>query len=457
MNFEHVCTRSVEDFNANGPAKPLPGVGPVLCALCGYRKPKATQGPKRERAKVLGMGALKIARIECRRGTYVCTLQVYRQGDPIKLGPNDASDVRRIVNARKGPAFKGATFTARYLSGATAALSLNDVCTLVDVEPSTRADANNRANPTEETMKTKPAKKTPAKNTIAIARPDLIASGAVPDAFRDELTAKHGQTWSPGELAKDFETMSFSAPFVALKRRADGVMGVMEFTHSPRFYFGWTPKATDATAKAKAPKAAKIAPKAAPVPVDVAKAEKKAERIEAGHDAIAMALKSGPISRVLTFGYDGGGNGALQPEHLESLMDAAGIVLAIDTRANDSRGAWSRAKLREKLGEKYKAALSGAEVYAAIESVVARTPHAVVLLRKEEAPGDNDFHLEIARSVRVTHLFRNEIIEGADLQRAIDLDAKEGGDHEYDCEVPDAPSVAITAAPTQGVAAVAAS
>lgn len=47
------------------------------------------------------------------------------------------------------------------------------------------------------------------------------------------------QVWTTGELKEDFEVLSFAAPFVVVRRRADGRPGTMMFTHAPRFYFGW--------------------------------------------------------------------------------------------------------------------------------------------------------------------------------------------------------------------------
>lgn len=46
-------------------------------------------------------------------------------------------------------------------------------------------------------------------------------------------------TWNTAELQRDFEVVGFAAPFVVVRRRADGVKGTLEFTHSPRIYFRW--------------------------------------------------------------------------------------------------------------------------------------------------------------------------------------------------------------------------
>lgn len=51
------------------------------------------------------------------------------------------------------------------------------------------------------------------------------------------------QEWSTDELRRDFEVHAFSAPFVVVTRKSDGVKGVLEFEHRPRIYFGF--EATD--------------------------------------------------------------------------------------------------------------------------------------------------------------------------------------------------------------------
>jgi hypothetical protein len=67
------------------------------------------------------------------------------------------------------------------------------------------------------------------------ARRELIASGQVAE---DAAAAE--QTWTTDELQRDFEVIGFSAPFVVVRRKSDGCKGSLEFTHSPRVYFGFT-------------------------------------------------------------------------------------------------------------------------------------------------------------------------------------------------------------------------
>jgi len=47
------------------------------------------------------------------------------------------------------------------------------------------------------------------------------------------------QRWTTEQLGREFTVHSFMAPFVVVTRKADGVKGSMEFTHSPRFYFNF--------------------------------------------------------------------------------------------------------------------------------------------------------------------------------------------------------------------------
>lgn len=62
-------------------------------------------------------------------------------------------------------------------------------------------------------------------------RPGQPAAGPDADPTR--------QTWDTAELIRDYEVIGFAAPFVVVHRRSDGVRGSLEFTTSPRRYFGW--------------------------------------------------------------------------------------------------------------------------------------------------------------------------------------------------------------------------
>lgn len=58
---------------------------------------------------------------------------------------------------------------------------------------------------------------------------------------REDFEAAHGQVWDTNELSRDFDVQGFAAPFVIVRRKADGQRGSLEFKHHPRFYYGFTP------------------------------------------------------------------------------------------------------------------------------------------------------------------------------------------------------------------------
>ena len=61
------------------------------------------------------------------------------------------------------------------------------------------------------------------------------------DALRAELEAKRGEVFNTAELREKFEVVSFCYGMVVVVRKSDRAKGVMDFTHSPRLYFGFTP------------------------------------------------------------------------------------------------------------------------------------------------------------------------------------------------------------------------
>ena len=58
----------------------------------------------------------------------------------------------------------------------------------------------------------------------------------------DSATPVEGQEWDTSSLQRDFEVLGFAAPFVVVRRKSDGVRGMLEFKHSPRVYFGFRPE-----------------------------------------------------------------------------------------------------------------------------------------------------------------------------------------------------------------------
>jgi len=59
---------------------------------------------------------------------------------------------------------------------------------------------------------------------------------------RADLESKHGQVWTTSELPKDFEALSFLAPFAVVRRKSDGKMGSLFFQHDPRYYYSFSPE-----------------------------------------------------------------------------------------------------------------------------------------------------------------------------------------------------------------------
>lgn len=82
-------------------------------------------------------------------------------------------------------------------------------------------------------------------DTTETTRREMIDSGQPQRDLVAELhkAALRGDekapTWTTDELREEFEVQGYMAPYVVVKRKSDGAMGSLEFTHSPRLYFGW--------------------------------------------------------------------------------------------------------------------------------------------------------------------------------------------------------------------------
>jgi hypothetical protein len=70
-------------------------------------------------------------------------------------------------------------------------------------------------------------------------RRERLAELNAEPANREALEGRYGQVWDTLQLAQDFEVMGFMAPYVVVRRKANGVKGSLEFQHEPRFYFNW--------------------------------------------------------------------------------------------------------------------------------------------------------------------------------------------------------------------------
>jgi hypothetical protein len=59
---------------------------------------------------------------------------------------------------------------------------------------------------------------------------------------RASLEAKHGDVYDTSELQEAFSVLGFLSPYVIVQRKSDLTKGSMQFQHSPRFYFGFSPE-----------------------------------------------------------------------------------------------------------------------------------------------------------------------------------------------------------------------
>lgn len=73
-------------------------------------------------------------------------------------------------------------------------------------------------------------------------RKAIVESGAMTEEL-DRVIRAGEPIWGTDELKADFTVEGFMAPFVVVRRKADGVRGSLCFTHDPRFYFNFEPVA----------------------------------------------------------------------------------------------------------------------------------------------------------------------------------------------------------------------
>ena len=59
---------------------------------------------------------------------------------------------------------------------------------------------------------------------------------------REALEQQYGEVMDTSEMSAKYEALGFMAPFVAVRRKSDGVKGCLTFQHNPRFYFDFTPE-----------------------------------------------------------------------------------------------------------------------------------------------------------------------------------------------------------------------
>lgn len=73
------------------------------------------------------------------------------------------------------------------------------------------------------------------------AEAQAAAQASPVDNGRSVLEAKYGQVWTTDEMREEFEVEGFSLGLVVVRRKRDGQRGSLEFGHSPRFYYSFSP------------------------------------------------------------------------------------------------------------------------------------------------------------------------------------------------------------------------
>ena len=58
---------------------------------------------------------------------------------------------------------------------------------------------------------------------------------------RKALEARHGKVWSAEELEQEFVVTAFVGPHVVVRRKADDMVGTLEFTRRPHLFFNFQP------------------------------------------------------------------------------------------------------------------------------------------------------------------------------------------------------------------------
>jgi len=59
------------------------------------------------------------------------------------------------------------------------------------------------------------------------------------DRARKDLESRYGEVLDTAQLQEKYSVLGFAAPCVVVERKSDGKRGSLEFTHNPRFYFGF--------------------------------------------------------------------------------------------------------------------------------------------------------------------------------------------------------------------------
>jgi hypothetical protein len=58
---------------------------------------------------------------------------------------------------------------------------------------------------------------------------------------RQELEAQFGRVWDEKELSDEFVVTAWIGSTAVVRRKADNVVGTLDYQNEPRFYFNWRP------------------------------------------------------------------------------------------------------------------------------------------------------------------------------------------------------------------------
>jgi hypothetical protein len=59
---------------------------------------------------------------------------------------------------------------------------------------------------------------------------------------RKALEAKFGKVWTPEELEQEFVVTAFIGSTVVVRRKADDMVGTLEFTNRPHLFYNFQPQ-----------------------------------------------------------------------------------------------------------------------------------------------------------------------------------------------------------------------
>ena len=58
---------------------------------------------------------------------------------------------------------------------------------------------------------------------------------------RRALEARHGKVWTAQELEQEFVVTAFIGSTVVVRRKADDMVGILEFTNRPHLFYNFQP------------------------------------------------------------------------------------------------------------------------------------------------------------------------------------------------------------------------